>query len=202
MSQGWLYEYPLPMGWLCRTYLEMTGWTLVGALPSDEPKVVVIGAPHTSNWDFLVFLGVVNFLGIRLSFLAKNGLFKGPFGTFLRRIGGIPVDRPNASSIVESAVNAFSESEKMILLLAPEGTRARTEGWKSGFWRIAEEADVPVAFAFIDGPTRTSGLGPAYRIDGDIDGFMEKASAFYEDKRGLKPQNATPIVLRGGPTAG
>ncbi|MGI9665882.1 MAG: 1-acyl-sn-glycerol-3-phosphate acyltransferase [Acidimicrobiia bacterium] len=184
------------MAWLCRKYLEWTGWSLVGQLPPDEPKLLLIAAPHTSNWDFPIFLGVLNHLQIRLRFLAKSGLFKGPFGTFLRRIGGIPVDRSNAASIVDSAVAAFSEADEMILLLAPEGTRAAMPGWKTGFWRIAEAADVPIVFAFVDGATKTSGLGPAYRIDGDVDGFMKHAAAFYEDKNGIKPENISPVVLR------
>ena len=159
------------------------------------PKAVVAAFPHTSNWDFFVFLAVSSHFGIRFSFLAHEGLFRGPLGWLLKRWGGVPVQGKTSGTIVESAVRSFNGADRLLLAVATEGTRAGTTHWKSGFWRIAEAADVPVAMAFVDGNTKTTGFGPVVRIDGDPEAWMDKARTFYADKGGLKPQNRSPVQL-------
>ncbi|MGI9528067.1 MAG: 1-acyl-sn-glycerol-3-phosphate acyltransferase [Acidimicrobiia bacterium] len=175
-------------------WLNATGWTFVGVAPV-EPKLVLVAYPHTSNWDFFVFLAVSSHFGLRFSFLAHEGLFKGPLGWLLRRWGGIPVQGKTAGTIVRSVVQSFELADELRLVIAPEGTRAGGGGWKSGFWRIAEAADVPVAMAFVDGPTKTTGFGPVLRVDGDPDRWMHEARAFYADKRGLKPTNRAAVEI-------
>ena len=170
------------------------GWTFEGSVP-QSPKVLVIGFPHTSNWDFFVYLAVMDHFGLRSKFLAKRGLFVWPLGWLLRRLGGIPVDQSGGTTLVETAISSFASHDELVLVIAPEGTRSRGEAWKSGFWRIADGADVPVVMAFVDGETRTTGFGPAVRIAGDPESWMRQAAAFYEDKRGLKPGNRGPVVL-------
>ncbi len=173
---------------------ELMGWTFLGSAP-ESSKVVVIGFPHTSNLDFLVYLAIMDHFGLRSKFLAKRGLFKGPFGWLLRRWGGIPVDRSRGATLVETAIASFASHDELVLVMAPEGTRARTGAWKSGFWRIADGANVPVIMGFVDGATKTAGFGPAVFIDGDPEGWIVAAAEFYEDKKGLKPGNRSPVTL-------
>lgn len=175
-------------------WLSATGWTFVGEAPV-EPKLVVVGYPHTSNWDFFVFLAVSSHFGLRFNFLAHEGLFRGPLGWLLRRWGGIPVQGKTSGTIVRSVVQSFDRADRMLLAIAPEGTRAGGTAWKSGFWRIAEAAHVPVAMAFVDGRTKTMGFGPVVRIDGDPAGWMGEARDFYADKYGLKPGNRGTVEL-------
>lgn len=182
------------MTWLCGRILKLMGWRFVGS-PPDAPKMVVVGYPHTSNWDFILFLGVLSIFDLKVRFLATAPLFRGPFGWLLRWWGGMPVAQTGHYGLVDAAVEVFDSHDEMILVIAPEGTRAKTQTWKSGFWRIAEAADVPVAMAFIDGEGRTVGFGPSARIDGELDTWMALAADFYADKSGVKPQNRGPVTL-------
>lgn len=174
---------------------ERAGWSIEGGLPPDS-KYLVIAYPHTTNWDFLVFLAAIGHFRLRVRFLAASGLFVGPFGWFLTRLGGIPVDPTAPGSVVGVAVKALRDSDEMVLVMAPEGTRAAGSPWRSGFWRIADAANVPVVMAYVDGPSKRIGLGPAVRVDGDPEAFMEEARRFYADMRGLRPERRGPIRLR------
>jgi 1-acyl-sn-glycerol-3-phosphate acyltransferase len=179
--------------WLSETYFRFRGWVIVGSVP-DEPKFVIVAYPHTSNWDFFVFLAIVGHFGLDVRFLAKRGLFVGPFGWLLHRWGAIPVEE-GVGSPVATLVEAFERADRLILALAPEGTRAGGSAWRSGFWRIADAADVPVLMGFVDRETKRMGFGPALKVDGDAARWIEQARVFYEDKRGLKPQNRGPLEL-------
>ncbi len=181
------------MQWLSEQYFRLTGWTFVGSIPR-EPKLVIIAYPHTSNWDFFVFLAVIHHFGLRVRFLAHEGLFIGPFGWLLLRWGAIPV-LGDAGARLTTLVESFADAESMLLVLAPEGTRASRSHWRSGFWRIADAADVPVLMGFVDRETKRLGFGPALRVNGDPHRWMEAARDFYDDKRGFKPQNQGPIQL-------
>lgn len=180
---------------LAYAWARLTGWRFAGALPA-ESKFIVIGAHHTSNWDFVIFLAALHHFDIHARFLGKHTLFRWPFGSFFERLGGIPVDRSRASGVVNQVAGAFQESEEMVLVIAPEGTRKPARWWKSGFLKIAEAADVPVVLAGIDYRTKTATIGDAIRFDGDIDRFMRRVRAFYADKRGLHPELETPVTLR------
>jgi 1-acyl-sn-glycerol-3-phosphate acyltransferase len=177
--------------WLIEWYFRLTGWKIVGH-PPDEPKYVAIAYPHTSNWDFFVYLAVIGHFGLEMRFLMHEGLFVGPLGWVFRRMGGIPV-QGGSKEIVSKLVTAFNNADELRLAVAPEGTRAGGSTWKTGFWRIADGAGVPVAMAFVDSRKKQMGFGPSLGIDGDIDGWMERARTFYADKQGLKPQNRGPI---------
>ena len=183
------------MKWLSETYFRLTGWTFVGRLP-DEPKVVAIGYPHTSNWDFFVYLAIAGHFGLKTHFLMHEGLFVGPLGWLLRRWGGIAV-QGGAKAIVATMVSTFDQADALVLAIAPEGTRAGGSAWKSGFWRIADGAGVPILMGFVDEKTKQLGFGPALRVDGDPERWMDEARSFYSDKHGLKPDNHGPIELAG-----
>lgn len=128
---------------LGRGWLRLVGWRIDGELP-DLARCVVAVAPHSSNWDFVHAVAAVFALGLRVSFIGKHTLFRGSLGRFMRWLGGVPVDRARANGLVEDMVDAFSRTDRLWLCIAPEGTRTRVEGFKSGFYRIALEAGVPI----------------------------------------------------------
>jgi len=175
------------MSW---TILKVGGWTLVGQLPPDK-KFVAIAAPHTSNWDFPLFMGVVGVLNMRVSFLGKHTLFKGPLGWLFYYLGGIPVDRfsLSASDIVDQVISIFNQKDRLILGVAPEGTRSGVKKWKTGFYRIAVGANVPIAFAFVDSSKKEIGFGPLFHPTGNMEADFLEIQKFYQMKVGINPQN-------------
>jgi 1-acyl-sn-glycerol-3-phosphate acyltransferase len=180
--------------WIAEKILKLRGWQFSGAVP-DIPKLMIIGAPHTTNWDFWVYLGALRHYRIRASYIGKHTLFRWPFGYFFRKWGGIPVDRSKPGGLVEQVVDAIDRSERMILVLAPEGTRKAAPFWKSGFLHIAASARIPILLAYIDFPTKRAGMGPLIEYDGDASAFMDRCREFYADKRGLHDQKG-PVALR------
>jgi 1-acyl-sn-glycerol-3-phosphate acyltransferase len=186
------------MRWLSHRIFTALGWEIRGVLP-EEPKMVVIGAPHTSNWDFFIFLAVIHHFGVKVKFLAKHSLFRWPFGWMFRKVGGIEVDRSSAGGVVGQAREAFANAERMILVIAPEGTRKAADRWKSGFVEIAAAARVPVVFAGVDGANKVLHIGPAEEVGPDRHEFMNRVRDFYADKDGLRPEGKGPIRLSGEP---
>ncbi|MEP6766448.1 MAG: lysophospholipid acyltransferase family protein [Gemmatimonadaceae bacterium] len=141
------------------TVMRVLGWQFEGAFPNRE-KFVAIIAPHTSNLDFPILLMAKWALNIDIRFMAKDSVFRGPVGVFMRAIGGIAVERTNAHNLVDSSVLEFSKREKLVLALAPEGTRKKVPGWKSGFWHIAKGANVPIVCVALDFRRKRIRLGP------------------------------------------
>ena len=165
------------------TGLKLAGWKLQGHFPADN-KYVLIGAPHTSNWDFPVTLATCFAARAKIYWMGKASLFKGPAGPIMRWLGGIPVDRTQKNSLVEQMVAAFDRSERLVVAIPPEGTRKAVTEWKTGFYYIAHGAGVPIALAYLDYPSRTAGFGPLFTPTGDIEADMPKIRDFYRDKRG------------------
>lgn len=187
---------------LAGALLRLAGWRVVGEVPL---RGVLVGAPHTSNWDFLLMLLVMWSVGAPPRVLVKRELFRGPLGALLRRCGGIPIDRDRPAGIVRELADAARDDAPFLLIIAAEGTRRKAEYWKSGFYRLALEADLPITMGFIDGPTRTAGFGPGFRPTGDVAADMDVVRAFFADKRGLRPQRRTEPRLRseeGPPVSG
>ncbi|NNE63205.1 MAG: acyltransferase [Gammaproteobacteria bacterium] len=160
--------------------------------PPEMAKYVVIAAPHTSNWDFPIFLAAAGHLRINVSFLGKHSLFEGTFGWLFYWLGGIPVNRTGnaASEIVDQVVQAFRQSDNLILGIAPEGTRSRVDKWKTGFYRIAVAAEVPIVPAYVDSKTKTIGFGEIFIPTGDMQADITVLQNFYADKQGVNPDNA------------
>jgi 1-acyl-sn-glycerol-3-phosphate acyltransferase len=158
-------------------------------------RCVVVFYPHTSNWDFPVGLMAKWMLGIHFRFIGKHTLFAGPFGPMFTRWGGIPVDRRESTGNIARLAERFAAETDFRLAIAPEGTRRRTEHWKSGFYHLARAAGVPVALAFIDYARREVGVGAHLDLTGDVDADMARIAAFYADKVGRRPENAGPIRL-------
>ena len=161
------------------------GWHFEGEVP-DEPKMVVIVAPHTSNWDFVVGVGALFSIGFRISFLGKHTLFKWPLGIFMRWLGGVPVERSVSRDRVGENVAAFNSAEKLILAVAPEGTRKLVKEWKTGFYHVAHGAHVPIIPVAFDYGAKTIKLMPPFWTTGDADGDIRKIKELY---RGVVPRN-------------
>lgn len=178
---------PGPMMWLGRLILRLGGWRVAGDWP-DLPHLVIIVAPHSSAWDGFWGLAAKLAMGVDVVFMGKAELFRGlsgwVVGWILRRLGGFPVDRGNAQHAVEQAAARIRGSERAWLVLAPEGTRKRVERWKSGFWRIARAAEVPVMCAYFHYPERTVGLGPVFELTDDLDADMARIRAWYAPWQG------------------
>ncbi len=171
-----------------RGALRLLGWRIEGEIP-DLPKFVIAVAPHTSNWDFVVGIAAMFALDLRLAFLGKHTLFRGPFAPLLRWVGGIPVDRTKPHGVVAEAVAAFARMDRRILALAPEGTRTAGAGFKSGFLHIARGAHVPVLLAALDYEVRCVRLGPCVDCGEDVDSDRERIAAHFAKVRGKHPRD-------------
>lgn len=182
------------MRWLSYRVFTAIGWRVEGELP-DVPKMVIVGAPHTSNWDFFLFLAALHHFRISVKFLAKHSLFRWPFGLMFRKVGGIPVDRSKAGGMVGQVKAAFDAVHRMILVITPEGTRKAVPRWKSGFVEIAEGADVPVVLAGVDGKNKILAVGQVGKVGPDRSEFMDRVRAFLADKSGIDPGGKGPIEL-------
>jgi len=171
--------------YLARMIMRLTGWRVEGKLP-DIPKFVLVGAPHTSNWDFLLFLGVIFSLRANVRFMGKAELFRFPIGWFFRFCGGVPVDRKKSTGLVEQMVKVCHESEKFILTIAPEGTRHRVTEWKRGFYHIAKSAGIPIVMAVVDGRQKTVRIGQVFHPTENMEADMEAIKGIFEGVAGIK----------------
>ena len=163
----------------------LVGWKVEGAAPEAD-KFVVIAAPHTSNWDLPFMLGVAYAFRIKLRWMGKDSLFKGPFGWVMTALGGIPIDRSSANGVVPQMVEIYARSEELAVAVPPEGTRAKVRIWKTGFYRIADGAQVPIALGFLDYKRKVGGIGGVMTTTGDYDKDLEEIKAFYAGVTGKK----------------
>jgi len=165
--------------WIGRAVLRLGGWRMVGAFP-DIPKLVLIGAPHSSNWDGIWGFAAKLALGLDIRILGKDSLFKVPLvGWALRRMGVIPVDRGAAHGVVEQSAQMIRRSERCWYGLAPEGTRKPVERWKTGFWKIAKAADVPVLPAYFHYGRKVIGIGPPFELGEDMGADIARIREWY-----------------------
>jgi 1-acyl-sn-glycerol-3-phosphate acyltransferase len=178
--------------YLTKFLLRVFGWHVEGQMP-DIPKFIVIGAPHTSNWDFVMMLALGFALQAKLYFMGKSELFHPLIGFFFRWCGGIPVDRTKSTGMVEQMVDVIRRSERFILAVAPEGTREKVLVWKSGFYHIAKKAGIPVVFGFVDGGRKTVGVGPTFMLTDDMEADMKAIQFFYAGIVGIRPHRTSEL---------
>lgn len=177
---------------LARLILQTLGWRLVE--PGERPaRMLIVGYPHTSNWDAAYALLTGLALGLRANWAAKDSLFFWPLGGLLRRLGGIPVNRRRRSGFVEQMVERFANDERCLLIIAPEGTRRLTAGWKSGFYRIALAARVPVALGFVDYARREAGIRAYLTLTGNPETDIATLAGHYAHCSGKRPELASPV---------
>ncbi|MFC4526155.1 1-acyl-sn-glycerol-3-phosphate acyltransferase [Dyella halodurans] len=174
--------------WLARVLLRLSGWRLLGE-PANEPKLILIGAPHSSYWDGYYGLLMKIGLGVDINIMIKREVLDGPLGIILRPIGMIAINRSAALNVVDQMVQRFNERERMWLGITPEGTRKKVTHWKSGFLRIAHDAKVPIQTLFLDYPSKTFTFGPVVRATDDHDADMAKIRELFSPYRG-KHRNA------------
>jgi 1-acyl-sn-glycerol-3-phosphate acyltransferase len=180
---------------LARLFLKSRGWTLGGGPPPID-KYVLIGAPHTSTWDLFHMLALMMALKAKIRWMGKKSLFKGPGGWMLHALGGFAIDRSDAKGLVEQLVERFEKESVLCLAMSPEGTRSHRDYWKSGFYRIALAANVPVVFGYLDFGRKTGGFGPTLHLTGDVCADMDKIRAFYGDIKGHNLEKQGPVRLR------
>ena len=178
---------------LGRAVLRLLGWKLALQFP-PEPKLVIVGAPHTSNWDGFFTVAALLALGVRVNWFAKDSLFKPPFRGLLIALGGVPISRDRARGVVEQTTEIFAAKERIYIAVAPEGTRSRAPIWKSGFWQIASAAGAPILLAFVDYKTKVIGNGPLIRPSGDYAADLARIQAFY---RGIHPKHPQDFAAEG-----
>ncbi|MBB4864343.1 1-acyl-sn-glycerol-3-phosphate acyltransferase [Pseudomonas nitritireducens] len=188
MSGNYLPRNPFAEA-LGHAMLRVAGWRIEGALPRLD-KFVVIGAHHTSNWDFVLFLAVKFVLRLNARWFGKHTIFRAPFGGLLRRWGGIPIQRHLKLNTVDQAIQAFRDNPEMMLILSPEGTRRKVERWKMGFYHIARGANVPIVLAALDYPGRRIVIGEAFWPTGDEAADLRRMLAFYRPFVPKKPEYA------------
>ena len=176
-----------------RGVLRATRWRLVGEVPRSG---ILVGAPHTSQWDWAAMLMIAWANSARPQALIKHTYFTGPVGWVLRKTGGIPLDRESPGAAIRALLEEADGHEAFLLAIAAEGTRGKGEYWKPGFYRIAQQTGLPISLGFVDGPTRTLGIGPTFHPTGDVVADMDFVRAFYADKHGIRPENRTEPRLR------
>jgi len=175
--------------------LTRLGWTIQADLP-DIKKYVIIAAPHTSNWDFPLGILAAKAIRLKVYWMGKHSLFYWPYGWFFRAIGGTPVHREHGHHYIRQMTDLFARSERLVLALAPEGTRAKTDHWKTGFYYIARAAKVPVLMAYLDFAHKQVGVGGLFYPGEDIEADFEHIRRFYANRGGHNPEKASPIKLR------
>jgi len=180
---------------LAEGFLRLTGWEPEGERPAARRNVVV-AAPHTSNWDLAYLLAFAVHFDVKLAFMAKHQLFRGPMGTAMRAVGGVPVRRNRNNDLVQQMADLIRESESIALTVPVEGTRGYVAHWKSGFYHIACEAEVPIVLSYLDYGRKRGGFGPAIVPTGNIREDMDEIRAFYADKQGRYPELTGDIRLK------
>lgn len=172
-----------------RLVLGFVGWGIQGELPNLK-KVVIIVAPHTSNWDFVIGMAAKMVVGVKANWLGKDAIFVGPAAAIFKSWGGIPVERSNAHDMVGHVVNEFRQRDKMWLGLSPEGTRTHVPQWKSGFWHIAKAAEVPIQAVAFDYASRRLVIGKVFTPGDDLQADMDEIRAHFADiGNGKIPEN-------------
>jgi len=173
---------------------KLSGWKAEGQRP-DISKYVVIAAPHTSNWDFVYTVCLGFIFRTKSHIMLKDAWFRWPLGFFFRWLGTIPVERSKSSSVVAQSIQAFHEHTRLVLVIAPSGTRKKVMYWKTGFYYIAKGADVPIVLGYLDYRRKAGGIGPIINPTGDIEADMKIIRDFYADIKGKYPKKATNSLV-------
>lgn len=176
-----------------RALLRLARWRTAGRVPS---RGILVGAPHTSNWDWVLTMLLAWDSGVRIRLLVKHSLFRGPLGPVMRATGAVSLDRSNPAATIRDLLADAEDDEAFLLGIAAEGTRSRADYWKSGFYRISRQTGIPVTLAYIDRRSRTVGWGPTFDLSGDVIADMDRIREFYADKEGIRPELATIPKLR------
>lgn len=166
---------------------KLKGWKIVGTVPPEIKKAVVIAAPHTSNWDFVYALAIFRMLKLNVRYLIKKEHFQFPLSILLKNTGGIPVERSKKQSLTDQIIQKLNQTDNLLVTVPAEGTRKRVEKWKSGFYYAALGANVPVLTGYLDFKKKEGGFGPPIYLTGNKEEDMKKIRSFYAGKTGKYP---------------
>ena len=180
--------------WLGHLVMALTGWQVSGEFPAHK-KFVLIGAPHTSNWDFFLGLATIFIFRVKARWLGKDAMFVGPLGFLLRTFGGVAVDRSHPQGVVGQMANELKQADQLVIMLAPSGTRKKMPHWKSGFYHIAHQANVPIVCGSLDFKNKKTHIGLSFTPTGDIKKDMDRIRDYYKDSSAKKPELSTPVRL-------
>jgi 1-acyl-sn-glycerol-3-phosphate acyltransferase len=182
--------------WIGRTVLRIMGWRIEGELPS-VPKAVLIAAPHTSNWDFVIGVAAKFDLELLVSWLGKHTLFRKPFGFFFRWLGGIPVERDTSHGVVHESIRRVQQHDQFLLALSPEGTRKKVKRWKTGFYQIAKGADIPIIPVAFDYSRKVIQIGALLHPSNSIEEDFLILERFYSTSQGKHSENFNYEISNG-----
>jgi len=181
--------------WLAQSLMSIFGWRIEADIP-NRSKFVLVGAPHTSNWDFVMTMTTLFSLGVKISWMGKKSLFGWPFKGIMEWLGGVPIDRAGqGGGIVEQTVDAFNSRDKFVIAIMPEATRAKAHQWKTGFYHIAQGANVPVVMVRFDYGRKVMGVGPTVEPSGDETADMTQIQSLFSGIEGKNPRQG---VSRSG----
>ena len=180
---------------ISRSIMWMTGWKVTGKLPKHK-KFILIGEPHTSNWDFMLMFGAAYSLRLKVSWLGKDSIFKRPFGTIMKYFGGIPINRSTNHNLVQRTAKLFQDSESIALVIGPSGTRSKREYWRSGFYWIAYTANIHILCGSLDFANKVVHVGICFLPTGDVKKDMDTIRKFYKGIKGKHPELETDIRLK------
>jgi 1-acyl-sn-glycerol-3-phosphate acyltransferase len=164
------------------------GWRVEGEIP-NRPRLVIIAAPHTSNWDFVIGMAAKHALGLQALWLGKHTLFRPPLGWFMRALGGMPVDRSTSHDVVSGIVEEFSRREKFVIGLAPEGTRKRIARWRTGFYHIAHATHAPIVPVAFNWEVRAVQIGAPFETTGDLEKDLAELQGRFAGVRGRRAKS-------------
>ena len=167
--------------------INISGWTVKGQVP-DEERIVIIAAPHTSNWDFILAMLAIFGLNIKLRWLGKHSIFKPGFKNFFKWLGGIPVYRDNPSNLIDNVVKIVKKEKSIVIAMTPEGTRKKVKRWKTGFLRIAKQTHSKILLISIDAPTKSIEIGNIFNPTGNSEEDLEFIQKYYSSFKGINPQ--------------
>jgi 1-acyl-sn-glycerol-3-phosphate acyltransferase len=194
MSLSMVIQQIKPVQKISRYILRLIGWR-TNVIRPEASSYVLIGAPHTSNWDFAIMMLLTTAEGIPIHWLGKDSLFRGPLGMVMRLLGAIPVNRNKQTNLVDQIAAKFNKQREMIIVMAPEGTRSKTSRWRSGFYYIALKAQVPIAMSYADYKNKVCGIVPGIKPTGDIKVDFEIIRNFYKEISGKYPDKQGAIEL-------
>lgn len=169
--------------WIGGTFLKLSGWKVCGDFPALD-KAVLVAAPHTSNWDGLNMLATAAHYRVKLRWMGKASLTRGPFGWLIKALGCVPIDRSQSNDVVRAMADAFASSRRMVLAIPPEGTRSAVREWKSGFYHIAVAAGVPIVLSVLDYGTKRVRLAAVVYPSGDYEADLAIIRAHYATAKG------------------
>jgi len=175
--------------WIGRLGINLSGWTIKGEVP-DEERIVIIAAPHTSNWDFLLAMMAIFSLNIKIKWLGKDSIFKPGIKWFFYWLGGIPVDRKKPDSLIDNVVEIVKKEKAIVIAMTPEGTRKKVVRWKTGFLRIAKLTKAKILLISIDSPTKSIQIGDIFEPTGNVELDLDFIQHYYQNFKGINPEQS------------